>query len=112
MSALIQVITTVEKPEDAHALARELVERRLAACAQIIGPITSIYRWHGTIEQAQEWQVWLKTRAELYADLEAAIRALHQYQVPEILALPVLSAQEGYHDWVVAETGTGMGMGD
>ena len=87
----IQVVTTTERREDAERIARELVESRLAACVQIVGPITSTYRWQGKIEMAEEWQCWTKSRRDLYDAIEQAIRRLHPYEVPEILAVPVLA---------------------
>jgi periplasmic divalent cation tolerance protein len=104
MPEYIQVLTTVEHREDAERIARALVEQRLAACAQIVGPVASIYRWHGRIETAQEWQCWAKSRRDLYGQIEQAIRSLHPYEVPEILALPVLAGSAAYLAWVEGET--------
>ena len=72
--------------------------------AQIVGPIRSTYRWQGKIESDEEWQCWCKTRGELYARVEEAIRALHPYEVPEILAVPVVAGSERYLAWLDAET--------
>lgn len=103
MGDYIQLITTTDKKDIAETIARTLVERRLAACAQIVGPITSVYHWQGKIETAQEWQCVVKSRGELYASIERAIRELHPYQVPEILALPVLAGSEAYLHWIDQE---------
>lgn len=104
MSAeFIQVVTTVGNPEDAAALAAALVERRLAACVQTVGPVTSTYRWEGKIETSQEWQLVIKSRADLFPALRDAIAELHSYEVPEILALPILSGGESYLDWMREE---------
>ena len=103
MSEYLQVVTTTEQREDAERIARELVERRLAACAQIVGPIRSVYRWQGDIEMAEEWQCWAKTRRELYEPVEQAIRQLHGYQVPEILAVPIIDGSADYLAWLDAE---------
>jgi len=100
MSRYLQVITTTETSEDAEKIARLLVESRLAACTQIVGPIRSIYRWQGQVETSQEWQCWIKTRAERLEDLQEAIRKAHPYQVPEILALPVESGSASYLRWL------------
>jgi periplasmic divalent cation tolerance protein len=105
MSDYIQIVTTTEHQEDAERIARALVEQRLAACVQVAGPITSIYRWHGQIETAREWQCWAKTRRELYDEIEQAIRRLHPYEVPEILAMPVLAGSADYLGWLEQETG-------
>ena len=107
MPDFIQVVTTTEQRADADQIAQALVESQLAACVQIVGPITSIYRWKGKVETAQEWQCWAKTRAELYAEVEQKIRQLHPYEVPEILALPVLAGSASYLQWLEAETKSG-----
>ncbi len=100
MANYIQVITTVEKQADGLALARLLVERRLASCVQVIGPITSIYRWRGAVETAGEWLCLIKTREDLYEALEAAVREAHPYEVPELLALPVVKGSKDYLEWL------------
>lgn len=104
MPEYIQVVTTTERQEDAQQIARALVEERLAACVQVVGPITSTYRWQGQIETAQEWQCWAKSRRELYDQIEQTIRRLHSYEVPEILAIPVLAGSASYLAWVDDET--------
>jgi len=103
MTDYLQVITTTEKTEDAEAIARQLVERRLAACVQIVGPITSVYRWQGEVETAREWQVIAKTRRELFSAVEQAIAEAHPYDVPEILAVPVTDGSEAYLKWLDGE---------
>jgi periplasmic divalent cation tolerance protein len=105
MAEYIQVITTVGRREDAEAIARLLVEERLAACVQITGPITSIYRWQGKIETAGEWQCWAKSRGEFFDRIEKTIRRMHPYQVPEILAMPVLAGSIDYLKWMDEEVG-------
>jgi periplasmic divalent cation tolerance protein len=101
---ILQIITTTASVEDARRIAEALVERRLAACVQIFGPIESIYRWEGKIENATEFQCWIKTREELYPRVELAIRELHTYDVPEVLALPVVQGSSAYLDWLARET--------
>lgn len=96
----IQVVTTTEHREDAERIARALVEERLAACVQVVGPITSTYRWRGAVETAQEWQCWAKSRRDLYDAIEQAIGRLHPYEVPEILAVPILAGSAGYLAWL------------
>jgi len=107
MPAYIQVVTTTALREEAERIARELVETRLAACVQIVGPIISTYRWQGKIELSEEWQCWAKTRGELFARVEEAIRRNHPYEVPEILAVPVVAGSASYLAWVDAETAAG-----
>ncbi len=97
------VLTTTGNREDAERIARSLVERRLAACAQVVGPIRSIYRWQGEIETAEEWQLWAKTQRGLYERVEQAIRSAHPYEVPEILALPVAAGSAAYLEWLGGE---------
>jgi periplasmic divalent cation tolerance protein len=99
----MQVITTTSTREDAQRLARELVERRLAACVQIVGPIESVYRWNGQIETAEEWQCWIKTRGDLYRRVEQAILELHNYEVPEILTMAA-EGSTSYLEWLRRET--------
>jgi periplasmic divalent cation tolerance protein len=103
MPELIQVVTTLEHREDAERIARALVEQRLAACVQVVGPITSTYRWRGKIETAQEWQCWAKSRCNLYDEIEQAIRRLHPYEIPEILAVPIVAGSASYLAWLDAE---------
>ena len=103
MTDYIQVVTTTERKEDAESIARSLVERRLAACVQVVGPITSTYRWEGKIETSQEWQCWVKSRRQRYEEIEDAIRRLHPYEVPEILAVPILAGSRSYLTWLHEE---------
>jgi len=100
MSDYVQVVTTTENKEDAERIARSLVDRRLAACVQVLGPVTSTYRWQGAIETAEEWQCVAKSRRDLYERVEEAIRDLHPYEVPEVLALPVVAASQTYLEWL------------
>ena len=105
MEDTIQVMTTTGTKNDARMVARTLVEKRLAACVQIIGPVTSIYRWEGAIEEAEEYLCLIKTPARLYQQVEAAIRDVHPYDVPEILAVPVAIGSDAYLAWLRHETG-------
>jgi periplasmic divalent cation tolerance protein len=105
MAEYVQVLTTVGSEEEATRIADTLLELRLAACVQTIGPIVSRYRWQGTLEEEREWQLLAKTEAGLYPEVEAAIRAAHSYEQPEILAIPVLAGSSGYLSWVSANVG-------
>lgn len=96
----LQVQTTLERRADAERLAYALVERRLAACVQIVGPIHSTYRWQGKIETAEEWLCLVKTRRDLYLVVEQAILELHPYEVPEIIALPITAGNASYLAWL------------
>ncbi|MEN6450291.1 MAG: divalent-cation tolerance protein CutA [Thermoguttaceae bacterium] len=96
----LQVVTTIERREDAQRIARVLVESRLAACVQVLGPIASTYRWQGKVETAEEWQCSIKTRRDCYPAVEQAIRKLHPYEVPEIVALPIVAGGADYLAWL------------
>ena len=100
MADYVQVVTTVERKEDAERIARALVEARLAACVQVLGPITSTYWWKGEIETAEEWQCVAKSRGDLFARIGGAVRDLHPYEVPEILAVPIAAGSESYLAWL------------
>jgi periplasmic divalent cation tolerance protein len=103
MESYIQVITTTGKKEDAEKIAMALVERKFAACVQIAGPITSTYRWKGNIEKAEEWQCVIKSRKDLYRDIEKAIKLVHPYDVPEIIAVPIVAGSGDYLEWIKGE---------
>lgn len=100
MAEHLQVLTTAGSEQEAEALATALVERRLAACVQVIGPVASTYRWQGEVERAREWQCLAKTRADRYPEVEAAIRELHSYDEPEIVATPIVAGSPGYLRWI------------
>ena len=85
-------------------LASLLVERKLAACANILAPCRSVYRWKGAVQREEEHPVLLKTTAERYPQLEEALRGLHPYELPEILAVPIERGLPAYLEWVAAET--------
>ncbi len=102
-TALLAVYTTVASRDDAQRIARALVERRLAACAQIEA-IESVYRWDGALQQATEFRLLLKTTAAQYPAVEAAIRAMHPYTLPAIHALALEAVYPPYADWVRAES--------
>lgn len=98
------VLTTFPERPAAEALARELLAARLAACIQIGATVHSLYHWRDEIETAEETPVAIKTRADLYPRLEAAIRARHPYELPEIVAVPITHGLSAYLDWIAAET--------
>jgi periplasmic divalent cation tolerance protein len=103
MTTALQVVTTTATQADAETIAAALVERRLAACVQISGPILSRYRWQGALETAEEWVCTIKTTQAGYEAVERAIRELHPYQVPEILATPVVAGNPAYLEWLGRE---------
>jgi len=100
MTEFIQVVTTTETKDQAQRIAQAVVEKRLAACAQIVGPISSTYWWKGKVESAAEWMCLMKTRNDLFADLERAIREIHPYEVPEIVAVPIVAGSASYMNWL------------
>jgi len=108
MSAVI-IITNAPDRDVAEKIARALVDRKLAACVNILARCSSVYRWQGNVETATEVPVLIKTRAEIYAEVEAAIKSLHPYELPEIVAVPVAHGSNEYLDWINAATVTEIG---
>jgi len=102
----ILVISTLPDPQQAQKLAQLLIEQRLAACVNILPGATSVYRWQGKVESANETIVLIKTTMAGYPALEAAIKAAHPYELPEIVAVPVTAGLPGYLNWVASETGS------
>lgn len=101
------VLTNLPDGATARSLAGHLVEARLAACVNILAPCRSVYRWDGGIEDAAEVPLLIKTTAARYAELEAAIRARHPYELPEVVAVPISHGLPAYLAWIAAETATG-----
>jgi periplasmic divalent cation tolerance protein len=102
MADYLQVLTTTGSEAEAERIGSMLIERRLAACVQIIGPIASRYRWKDEIEEAREWQCVAKTEAPRYPEVEAAIREAHSYEEPEVVATPIVAGSSGYLGWISA----------
>jgi periplasmic divalent cation tolerance protein len=100
MADHVQVLTTAGSEEEAGRIAAVLVERRLAACVQVVGPIVSRYRWQGAIEEEREWQCLAKTTYAAYDAVEAAIREAHSYEEPEIIATPIVAGSAAYLAWI------------
>ncbi|WP_438488100.1 divalent-cation tolerance protein CutA [Streptomyces sp. S186] len=100
----LTVMTTTDSAQKAEQLARGAIEGRLAACAQISAPVTSVFRWNNAVETSQEWQVLFKTATARYAALEAYLLDAHDYDTPEIIATPVTHGGAGYLAWVAEET--------
>lgn len=103
-SRTLLIFTSLPDEASAQSLATALVSERLAACVNILAPCRSTYRWQGAIENARETPVLIKTTENRYAALEAAIRARHPYELPEIIAVPVAHGLPEYLSWVDAET--------
>lgn len=98
------VVTNLPDRESAEKLAALLIERRLAACVNILAPCTSVYRWRGEIQHDEEHPLLIKTTTGRYADVEASIRANHPYELPEIIAVPITGGLPAYLRWVESET--------
>lgn len=103
MSTLL-VLTNLPDRAAAERIAELLVGQRLAACANLLAPCRSVYRWKGAVQHEEEHPVLIKTTVERYAALELALRAAHPYEVPEIIAVPIERGLQAYLDWVAEET--------
>jgi len=100
MAEHLQVLTATGSEQEAERISTALVERRLAACVQTIGPVSSRYRWQDKVETAREWLCLVKTNVHRYDEVEAAIRELHSYEEPEIVAMPIVAGSAGYLSWL------------
>jgi periplasmic divalent cation tolerance protein len=109
MDDTVIVLTNLPDREAAIRLARALVQKRLAACVNVLAECTSVYRWKDAIEDAHEVPVLIKTRAARYPAVEAAIRGMHPYELPEIIAVPVVRGFDEYLRWVADETSISIG---
>jgi len=103
MTEYIQVLTTVEHKADAENIAKNLVEKRLAACVQILGPLTSYFHWQGKLDSAAEYLCLIKSRDDLFAELETEIISMHPYDVPEIIVTQVTKGSKDYLNWMASE---------
>ena len=94
------VLTTTGSVDEANKIAEALVQRRLAACVNVVGPISSVYRWKENVERAQEWLLIVKTTAEVVAAVGSAIKEFHSYELPECVVLPIEGGSEAYLEWI------------
>ncbi len=94
------VLTTIGSEEEAHKMARGLVDRGLAACVNIVPKIISVYRWRGKVEEASEWLLIIKTTADAFERVHDAIAELHSYEVPECICLAIEDGSADYLDWI------------
>ena len=104
MSEALIVLVTVSSREEAERIAEPLVGEQLAACVNVVGPIRSIYRWQGAVQRDDEHLLLIKTTRARYAALEARVRALHSYDVPEVIALPIEMGSADYLGWIRSVT--------
>ena len=100
----LQICTTAVSEQAARALADALLQLRYVACVQIEGPVISRYWWKGVCEESVEWRLVMKTRVELYEEVERVIVELHEYETPEIVAIPIVAGSPEYLEWIAAET--------
>ena len=103
MSERLVVLVTAGSPEEAEEIAQNLVKEMLAACVNIVPGVTSVYRWEGEVQRDQEWLLIVKTRREVLDSLIQRVQALHSYDVPEIIALPLVGGSEAYLRWLDGE---------
>jgi periplasmic divalent cation tolerance protein len=102
----VVVLSTAGSQEEAERIATALVDERLAACVNLVAPLTSIYRWHGAVERAAEVLLVIKTRKRLVQRLIRRLEALHSYEVPEAIVLPIVAGAGPYLAWLLGETAT------
>ena len=100
MSKCLLVSTTASSREDAERIAEGVVNAKLAACAQIVGPIESVYRWKGAVERETEWLCLIKTTEAAYSEVERAVLEMHPYETPEVVAVPIVTGSAAYLAWL------------
>ncbi len=100
----IQVFVSASDEKEAFRIADELIDNKLAACVQIVGPVTSVYRWKNKKEKTSEWICIIKSKKEIYSKLENKIKEIHTYEVPEIVVLPIVNGNKDYLKWLEQET--------
>jgi periplasmic divalent cation tolerance protein len=98
----IIVLVTTSSKHEAEEIAQHLLGDKLIACGNIVGPVTSFFRWSGKVERAEEFLVLMKTRRDLFQRLSDVVKTLHSYEVPEILAVPVVEGSKDYLDWLAS----------
>lgn len=104
MTEYLFILTTVPDKDKARTIAAYLVESKLAACVTVSAAARSVFRWEGKLREDGEYVLFIKTMASLFKELEAALKAVHPYTVPEIIALPIVEGSKAYLDWIAKET--------
>jgi periplasmic divalent cation tolerance protein len=94
------ILVTTANREEAEKISKALLNERLIACANIIGPVNSLFWWHGKIENAEEYILLMKTRSEMFEKFAEKVKALHSYEVPEIIAIPIIKGFKPYLEWL------------
>jgi periplasmic divalent cation tolerance protein len=107
MDAMKIVLTTAASHDEARRIAHALVTRRQAACVNLVGPVESHYRWKNEVETAQEWLLVIKTTADMFDEVQATIRELHSYELPECIQLPIEAGSEEYLNWIADNVSSG-----
>ncbi len=102
MSDFIMVYVTTASKAEAEKIAQELLKERLIACANIVGPVSSHFHWSGKIDSAEEFLMIMKSRSDLFAELERRVVALHSYEVPEVIAVPISAGSKAYFEWMAS----------
>jgi periplasmic divalent cation tolerance protein len=105
MDAKKLVLTTAGSKDEAQQIARALVERRLAACVSLVGPIESVYRWKDSLESAEEWMLLIKTTAGAFREVSDVLRELHSYELPECIQIPIEAGSAAYLHWIEENVG-------
>ena len=100
MNDYIIILVTAKNKEEAERISQLLVKERLIACANIVSPVTSFFHWVGNIEKGEECLIVMKSRLDLFAEVAEHVKRLHSYEVPEVLALPIVDASKAYLDWM------------
>ena len=94
------IMVTASSREEAEKIATRLLERKLIACANILGPVSSRFWWQGKIDSAEEYMIFMKTKRELFEQVADNVKQLHSYEVPEIIALPIVEGTKSYLEWI------------
>jgi periplasmic divalent cation tolerance protein len=99
-NSYVIVLVTASSKQEAESISQKLLEQKLIACANIVGPVSSHFHWKGKVERSEEFLVLMKSRLDLFEELSSSVKALHSYEVPEILALPVVAGSKSYLEWL------------
>ena len=100
MNNYIVIFVTAKDRQEAEKITQALLDERLIACGNIVNPVTSFFHWVGKIEKAEECLIVMKSRADLFSQVAERVKRLHSYEVPEVLALPIVDASKAYLDWM------------